>query len=235
MYNTNTNTKLGNDVEQWLTGVLSKVYSTMGIGLVVTFLTSMFLASSPNLMAAIFGSALKWPIMLAPLAFVLIMSFGYSKFSASTLKALFYGFSVLQGLALSVIFIAYTGTSIATTLGLTASMFFGMSAYGYFTKRSLHNLGGYLLVALIMLIVVMVVNIFLKSSILAIAISMIGVLLFLVLTAYDTQKIKDSLMVERDVEKATIMGALTLYLDFLNLFLFMLRLIGVQTPGSKDD
>ena len=231
----NTNLSKGNDVEQWLTGVLSKVYSTMGIGLVVTFLTAMFLASSPTTMAAIFGSALKWPVMLAPLAFVLIMSFGYSKFSATTLKALFYGFSVLQGLSLSVIFLAYTGTSIATTLGLTAAMFFGMSAYGYFTKRSLHNLGGYLMVALIMLIVVMIVNIFLKSSMLAIIISMVGVLLFLVLTAYDTQQIKDSLMVERDVEKATIMGALTLYLDFLNIFLFLLRLIGVQVPGSKDD
>jgi len=231
----NTNSKYGNDVEQWLTGVLSKVYSTMGIGLVVTFLTAMFLAGSPDAMKAIFGSALKWPVMLAPLAFVLIMGFGYSKFSAGTLKALFYGFSVLQGLSLSVIFLAYTGTSIATTLGLTSVMFFGMSAYGYFTKRSLHNLGGYLFVALIMLIIAMIVNMFLHSSLMATAISMIGLLLFLALTAYDTQQIKETLMVERDVEKATIMGALTLYLDFINMFLFLLRLVGVQVPGSNDD
>lgn len=235
MYQTNLNKGSGADIEQWLTGVMSKVYATMGLGLLVTFLTAMFVASSPATMAAIFGSALKWPVMLAPLAFVLIMSFGYSKFSAGTLKALFYGFSVLQGLSLSVIFLAYTGTSIATTLGLTAAMFFGMSAYGYFTKRSLHNLGGYLMVALIMLIIVMIVNIFLKSPVMTIAISCIGVLLFLALTAYDTQQIKETLWAERDVEKATIMGALTLYLDFLNIFLFLLRLIGVQVPGSKDD
>ena len=231
----NTNMKYGNDVEQWLTGVLSKVYSTMGIGLVVTFLTSMLLASSATAMALIFGTALKWLVIFAPLVFVLIMGFGYSKYSAGTLRTLFYTFAVLQGLSLSVIFLVYTGTSIATTLGLTAVMFFGMSAYGYFTKRSLHNLGGYLMVALIMLLVVMIVNIFLKNSMLDILISCVGVLLFLALTAYDTQKIKETLMVERDVEKATVMGALTLYLDFINMFMFLLRLVGVQVPGSKDD
>ena len=232
MYQTNLN-KNSADVEQWLTGVLSKVYSTMGLGLLVTFLIAMLMSSSPATMEAVFGSALKWPVMLAPLAFVLIMSFGYEKFQASTLKALFYGFSVLQGLSLSVIFVVYTGASIATTLGLAAAMFFGMSAYGYFTKRSLHHLGGYLMVALIMLIVVMIVNIFLKNSMLEIVISCVGVLLFLALTAYDTQKIKETLWSERDVEKATIMGALTLYLDFLNLFLFLLRLLGVKVPSKE--
>jgi FtsH-binding integral membrane protein len=235
MYKTNLDKNPSPDVEQWLTGVMSKVYATMGMGLLVTFMVAMLMASSTTAMATIFGSALKWPVMLAPLAFVLIMSFGYEKFKASTLKLLFYGFSILQGLSLSVIFLAYTNTSIATTLGLAASMFLGMSAYGYFTKRSLHNLGGYLMVALIMLIVVMIVNIFLKSSLMAIIISCVGVLLFLALTAYDTQNIKETLWSERDVEKATIMGALTLYLDFLNLFLFLLRLIGVQVPGNKDD
>lgn len=232
MYQTNLN-KGGADVEQWLTGVLSKVYSTMGLGLLVTFLVAALMSSSPATMAVVFGSALKWPVMLAPLAFVLIMSFGYEKFQASTLTALFYGFSVLQGLSLSVIFVVYTGASIATTLALSAAMFFGMSAYGYFTKRSLHNLGGYLMVALIMLIVVMIVNIFLKNSMLEILISCVGVLLFLALTAYDTQQIKETLWSERDVEKATIMGALTLYLDFLNLFLFLLRLLGVKVPSKE--
>lgn len=232
MYQTNLN-KGGADVEQWLTGVLSKVYSTMGLGLLVTFLVAALMSSSPATMAAVFGSALKWPVMLAPLVFVLIMSFGYEKFQASTLTALFYGFSVLQGLSLSVIFVVYTGASIATTLALSAAMFFGMSAYGYFTKRSLHNLGGYLMVALIMLLVVMIVNIFLKNSMLEILISCVGVLLFLALTAYDTQQIKETLWSERDVEKATIMGALTLYLDFLNLFLFLLRLLGVKVPSKE--
>lgn len=224
-----------NQADEWLTGALSKVYSTMGIGLMVTFLTAMLLSSSPTMMAEIFGTWLKWPVILAPLGMVIWMSFGQDSMSSGKLKTLFYVFSVLEGLSLSVIFMVYTGTSIAVTLGLSGGMFLGMSAYGYYTKRSLHNLGGYLIVALIALIVAMVVNIFLKSSAMAMLISVIGILLFLVLTAYDTQQIKETLWAEPDSDKAVTMGALTLYLDMLNLFLFLLRLIGVPIPGGKDD
>lgn len=227
MYTTNIGTK-----EQWLNGVMSKVYATMGLGLALTFLVALYIANSPEMFGAIFGSALKWPVILAPLAFVFVMSLGYEKLQASTLKLLFYTFSVLQGLSLSVIFLVYTGTSIAATLGVAAAMFLGMSAYGYFTKRSLHSLGGYLLVALIALLVVMIVNIFLQSSMLAMAISAVGVLLFLALTAYDTQKIKEILWSGDDVEKVTIMGALVLYLDFLNLFQFLLQFVGVKLPNK---
>lgn len=227
MYTTNIGSK-----EQWLNGVMSKVYATMGLGLSLTFLVALYIANSPEMFGAIFGSALKWPVILAPLAFVFVMSLGYEKLQASTLKLLFYTFSVLQGLSLSVIFLVYTGTSIAATLGVAAAMFLGMSAYGYFTKRSLHSLGGYLLVALIALLVVMIVNIFLQSSMLAMVISAVGVLLFLALTAYDTQKIKEILWSGEDVDKVTIMGALTLYLDFLNLFQFLLQFVGVKLPNK---
>lgn len=227
MYNTNTSIN-----EQWLNGVMSKVYATMGIGLAVTFIVAMFVAGSPALFNGIFGTALKWPVILAPLAFVFLMSFGYSSFQASTLRVLFYLFAILQGFSLSMIFLIYTKTSIGATLGMTSAMFLGMSVYGYFTKRSLHSLGGYLFVALIMLIVAMVVNIFLQSSVMGFVISIVGVLLFLALTAYDTQKIRDTLWAGVDAEKATIMGALTLYLDFINLFQFVLQLFGVKLPNK---
>lgn len=216
----------------WLNTALAKVYANMGIGLFVTFLTAMALASSPETMAMIFGSWLKWPVMLAPLAFVFAMSFGYEKFEASTLKILFFTFAVLEGLSLSIIFVVYTGTSIVSTLFICALLFGVMSAYGYFTKRSLDTLGDILFIALIGIIIAMVVNLFIQSSMMTMVISIVGVFLFLGLTAYDTQRIKTILWQDSDTNKAIIMGALTLYLDFINLFLFLLNLLGVKT--GKD-
>lgn len=217
---------------EWLNTALSKVYLTMGAGLFVTFLVALSLSTSPVAMAEIFTTWIKWPVLLAPLAFVFAMSFGYDHFQARTLLILFYAFSVLQGLSLSAVFLIYTSTSLVSTLLICSLLFVAMSVYGYFTKRSLDSIGGFLTMALIGLIIAMVVNIFMQSTVMVMVISVVGVLLFLALTAYDTQRIKNMLWGNSDQKKAIVMGSLTLYLDFLNLFMFLLNLLGVKT--TKD-
>jgi FtsH-binding integral membrane protein len=179
--------------------------------------------------AALFGSPLVWVIMLAPLAFVFVLGFGINRFSAATAQLLFWLFSALMGLSLSSIFLVYTDASIAKVFFITAATFGAMSLYGYTTKRDLTSIGNFLIMGLIGLIIAMIVNIFLASSALDFAISAIGVLIFVGLTAYDTQKVKESYNASMGAElltKGAIMGALNLYLDFINLFLMLLQLFG---------
>lgn len=218
--------------EAWLNTNMVKVYGHMALGLFITFLVSWGLAQSPVLMGAIFNTWLKWPVLLAPLVFVFFMSFGYDRSSARTLQILFFVFSVLQGLGLSTIFMIYASTSIVGTLFICSLLFAAMSIYGYFTKRSLDKIGDFLIMALIGVIIAMIVNMFLQSAMMTTIISVIGVFLFLGLTAFDTQRIKLVLWQEPETNKAVVLGALTLYLDFINLFLFLLNLIGIKT--GKD-
>ncbi len=194
-----------------LTGIVALV--TAGTGLALTF------ASGP----------LMWLVALSPLAVVFAMSFGANRFSTPTLQLMFWGFAVLMGLSLSTIFLVYTGESIATTFFATAGAFAGLSLFGYTTKKDLSGMGTFLVMGVIGLIIAMVINIFLQSSIFALAISFIGVLIFAGLTAYDTQRLKREYQVVQGTEfagKAIIMGALSLYLDFINMFLFLLRFMG---------
>lgn len=170
-----------------------------------------------------------WVVALAPLAFVLVLSFGINKLSVGAAQATFWAFSAIMGLSLSSIFMVYTDASIAKVFFITAATFGAMSLYGYTTKRDLTGMGNFLLMGLIGLIIASIVNIFLASSMLEFAISAIGVLVFVGLTAYDTQKIKESYDVSFGADvlaKGAIMGALSLYLDFINLFLMLLRLFG---------
>ena len=220
-------------IDEGLRSYMLRVYNYMTAGLVITgavaWFTSQWAMSSQANAELLYASPLAWVIMLSPLAFVLVLSFGINKLSAGTAQMLFWAFAAVMGLSLSSIFLVYTGASIAKVFFITAATFGAMSLYGYTTKRDLTGIGNFLIMGLIGLIIASVVNIFLASSGLDFVISAVGVLIFVGLTAYDTQKIKESYSESFGAEvlaKGAIMGALSLYLDFINLFLMLLRLFG---------
>jgi uncharacterized protein len=223
-------------VDEGLRSYMLKVYNYMGIGLVVTGLVAWFAnqaAVADGQLTAwgelLYTSPLMWVVALAPLGFVLALSFGINRMSAGTAQIVFWAFAAVMGLSLSSIFMVYTDASIAKVFFITAATFGAMSLYGYTTKRDLTGMGNFLFMGLIGLIIAMVVNIFLASSALQFAISAIGVLIFAGLTAYDTQQIKEMYFEGDDTLVAgrkAIMGALRLYLDFINMFMFLLQFLG---------
>jgi FtsH-binding integral membrane protein len=223
-------------IDEGLRTYMLKVYNLMALGLAITgiaaFAAFQFAFADGQLTAfgqAIYVSPLKWVVMLAPLALVFYMSFRINSMSVSAAQTTFWVYAGLMGLSLSSIFLIYTGQSIVQTFFVTAASFGGLSLYGYTTKRDLSGMGSFLIMGLFGLIIASIVNIFLGSSALDFAISVIGVLIFAGLTAWDTQKIKEMYFEADGAEVAgrkAIMGALTLYLDFINLFLFMLRFLG---------
>lgn len=232
-YNTTQSTigARGAAIDEGLRTHMNKVYGLMSVGLAVTGIVAYLIGSNPALIATIFGTPLKWVAMFAPLVVVMVFSATIHKMSESTAQAVFYGYAALMGLSISFIFAVYTGVSVAQTFFVTAIAFSSLSIYGYTTKRSLSAMGGFLLMGVVGLIVASIVNMFLQSGGLSFAISVLGVLIFAGLTAYDTQKIKNEYleMVHSGSDfmgKAAILGALTLYLDFLNLFMFLLRFMG---------
>jgi FtsH-binding integral membrane protein len=179
--------------------------------------------------AQVLATPMRWVIILAPLAFIFAMSLGANRFSKATLQMLFWGFCVIMGLSLSSIFLVFTASSIASTFFATAGAFAGLSLYGYTTKKNLSGMGSFMVMGLIGLLIAMVVNIFMQSSTLALVISVLGVLIFAGLTAWDTQRLKQEYYMLRGTEfagKAVILGALTLYLDFINMFQFLLSFLG---------
>jgi FtsH-binding integral membrane protein len=216
-------------VDEGLRAYMLKVYNYMASGLLLTGIVAYAVAQSPALLQAIYGTPLQWVVMLAPLGVVFFLSARINRMSAGAAQAAFWGFAALMGVSISYIFVAYTGVSIARVFAITACTFGAMSLYGYTTKRDLSGWGSFLFMGLIGIIIAAVVNIFLASSMLAWVISVIGVLVFVGLTAYDTQQIKE-MYYEGDgheiAAKKSIMGALRLYLDFLNLFLMLLHLFG---------
>ena len=204
------------------------VYNYMASGVLLTGIVALLFASS-GLAEQVLRTPLRWVLMLAPLGFVMAISFGINKMQESTIKMLFWAFAVVMGLSLSSIFLVYTGTSIATTFFATAAAFAGLSLFGYTTKKDLSALGTFLIMGVVGLFVAMIINIFLRSPGLTMAISFIGVQLFAGLTAYDTQKIKSMYAYVAGTDmmgKTVIMGALTLYLDFINMFTFLLSFMG---------
>jgi uncharacterized protein len=201
----------------------------MGIGLVVTGLVAFFVASTPALYVPLFQTPLKWAVMLAPLAFVFFFSFRMHAMTAAGAQMAFWAFCAVMGLSLASVFLVFTGTSIARTFFITATMFGATSLYGYTTKRDLSKFGSFLIMGLIGVVIASLVNIFVGSSLLQFAISIIGVLVFTGLTAYDTQSIKEMYDAMDDgtvAGRKAVMGALKLYLDLINLFLFLLQLLG---------
>lgn len=212
--------------------LMRKVYVWMTLALVLTGITAYGVASSPGLMMTIFQTpAIMWGLIIAELAIVIAISAAINKLSLTTATLLFVLYSVLNGATLSLIFAVYTMSSIANVFFITAGTFGVMAAYGYFTKRDLSSWGKLLLMALIGLIIATLVNVFLvKSSGFDLILSYAGVLIFVGLTAYDTQKIKQMLAMQTDMgegaQKVALLGALSLYLDFINLFLYLLRIFG---------
>ncbi len=218
----------GGAVDAGLRAHMLKVYNYMASGVLLTGVVAMLFANS-GMAAQVMATPLRWLIILAPLAFVMVMSFGVNRLSTGALQALFWAFAAVMGLSMSTIFLVYTGSSIATTFFVTAASFLGLSLYGYTTKKDLSGLGTFLIMGVIGLLIASVVNIFLGSSTLQLVVSVLGVLIFAGLTAYDTQRIKSEYLHFRGHEslgKLAIMGALSLYLDFVNMFQFLLSFLG---------
>ena len=211
-----------------LRSYMLSVYNYMASGILLTGIVALLFANS-GMAAQVLGTPLRWVIMLAPLAFVMVMSFGINRLSTGTLQLLFWAFAFVMGLSMSSIFLVFTGTSIAQTFFAVSAAFMGLSLYGYTTKKDLSGFGTFLIMGVIGLLVAMVINIFLQSPAMQMAISAIGVLLFAGLTAYDTQKIKSIYAHVAGTDmmgKMIIMGALNLYLDFINMFTFLLHFMG---------
>ncbi|MEM6828150.1 MAG: Bax inhibitor-1/YccA family protein [Pseudomonadota bacterium] len=204
------------------------IYNYMGSAVLLTGIVALASAMS-GLTLAIAGTPLFWVVALAPLGFILAINFGLNKMSKGTLNVLFWSFAVVFGISMSTIFLTYTGESIALTFFATAGAFAGLSLFGYTTKKDLSGFGSFLIMGLIGIIIATVLNFFLQSGTLAFVISVLGVLIFAGLTAYDTQRLKQQYAYLRGTEyigKAVILGALSLYLDFVNMFMFLLQFLG---------
>lgn len=214
--------------DEGLRKYMLSIYNYMTSGVLLTGIVALA-AASTGLAYAFASGPLMWIVALAPLGFVLAMSFGLNRMSQGTLQALFWSFAIVMGLSMSTIFLVFTGESIATTFFATAGAFAGLSLYGYTTKKDLSGFGTFLIMGLFGLIIASLLNLFLQSGTLDLVISALGVLIFAGLTAYDTQRLKEQYSYVRGTEmmgKVVIMGALNLYLDFINMFLFLLRFLG---------
>ncbi len=220
-------------VDTYVSSVMKRVYLKMTLGLVVSALVAMFCAGSVGYLQFIANNSwAMWVLLFAELGLVIGISGGINKLSSATASALFYIYAVVNGLALAPIFIVFTGVSIAKTFFITAGTFGGMCAYGYLTSRDLSRFGSFMFMALIGVIIASLVNIFLHSSTMDWIISIAGVAIFIGLTAWDTQQIKRMAALNPSFSAGRIatLGALTLYLDFINLFLYLLRFFG----SSRD-
>jgi hypothetical protein len=206
-----------------------RVYNYMGLGLVITGLIAFTVSTIPALYVPIFGTPLKWVVMLAPLGFVFFFSFRIQTMSASAAQALFWAFCAVMGLSLAAVFLAFTGTSIARTFFIAAAMFAAMSLFGYTTKRDLSRFGSFLMMGLVGVVIASLVNLVLGSSALQFVVSVAGIVVFTGLTAWDTQTIKEQYAEHYDNEskqKLAVFGALSLYLSFVNLFQLLLHFTG---------
>ncbi|WP_333713481.1 Bax inhibitor-1/YccA family protein [Yoonia sp.] len=225
-------------IDEGLRAHMNKVYGTMSVGMLITFAVAWAVGTSPALLGmfrdpiTLSPNILGWIVMFAPLAMVFGFGAMINRFSAAAAQTFFYVFAAVMGLSLSWIFVAFTGLSIANVFLITSIAFAGLSLYGYTTKKDLSGWGTFLVMGVIGLLVAMIVNLFLQSPAIMFAISILGVLIFAGLTAYDTQRIKSEYVAHAQhgdqewLGKAAIMGALNLYLNFINMFMFLLQLFG---------
>ena len=228
-YRVGASAQAGAVFDEGLRQHMLRVYNYMGVGLVVTGLVAFMISSTPALYVPIFSSPLKWVVMLAPLAFVMLFSFKMQTMSAASAQAMFWAFCAVMGLSLASVFLVFTGTSIARTFFIAATMFGATSLYGYTTKRDLTQFSSFLIMGLIGVVIASIVNIFLGSTALQFAISVIGIAVFIGLTAWDTQTIKEQYAENFDAEsqqKLAVFGALSLYLNFVNIFQLLLNFTG---------
>ena len=217
------------DTDAGLRAHMLGVFRNMGLGLVITGLVAAFVANTPPLAAAIFGTPLKWVAIFAPLAFVFFFSFRIEKMTTSGARFAFYAFSAVMGVSLASVFLVFTGASIAQAFFSAAVMFLAMALWGYTTKRDLTRVGSFLIMGLIGILVASLINIFVGSSALQMVVSILGVVIFTGLTAWDVQRIKSEYFAFAGHEMAAklqVMGALSLYLNFVNLFQMLLSLTG---------
>ncbi len=240
-YNTIRSTAAGAraaQIDEGLRTHMNKVYGTMSVGTLLTFLVAWAVGSSPELLGifrdpiTLSPNILGWIVMFAPLIMVFALGAAINRMSAASAQTFFYAFAAVMGLSMAWIFAAFTGYSIAQVFLITSIAFAGLSLYGYVTKKDLSGMGTFLIMGVIGLVVAMIVNMFLQSGAMMFAISVLGVLIFAGLTAYDTQKIKNEYIAHAQhgdsewLAKSAIMGALNLYLDFINMFMFLLQLMG---------
>jgi FtsH-binding integral membrane protein len=221
-------TQVGVDVG--LRDYMLRVYNYMASGLALTGIVA-YVAATSGFYAAIAHTPVIWLVILAPLGLVMLMSYGINKMTFNTLQLVFWLYAGLMGLSMAMVFLVFTGASIARVFFITAGTFAAMSLYGYTTRRDLSQFGSFLFMGLVGIIIASLVNIFLASSALQFAISVIGVVVFTGLTAWDTQQIKEMYYAADDGEvagKKSIMGALRLYLDFINLFMMLMQLLGTR-------
>mgnify|MGYP001803367838 CR=1 FL=1 len=236
------------EIDEGLRAYMNKVYSLMGVAMIITGVVAYVFGNDlyavmrgqepmlvpTGVITALFASPLKWVVMFAPLIFVFAFAAAINKMSASTAQTVFWAFAAVMGISISSIFAVYTGMSIATTFFVTAIAFLGLSLYGYTTKKDLSGWGSFLIMGVIGLIVASILNIWLQSSALQFAVSILGLLIFAGLTAYATQRLKNEYLHYATMgaagaavlAKGAIMGALSLYINFLNMFMFLLQFMG---------
>ena len=212
-----------------INSAMARVYGHMGLAVITSMIVSYLVGSNATLMEFFFTGAMKWLVIFAPLVAILGVSFAMNKMSKSALQLFLHGFAALMGLSFATIFVVYNMGSIVSAFMSAAVLFGVMSGYGYFTKKNLDSIGQFMFIGLIAIIIASIINIFIGSTVMQMVISAIAVIVFLGLTAYDTQKIREMVTVDND-GRAEVAGALTLYLDFINLFLSLLQLFG----GRKD-
>jgi FtsH-binding integral membrane protein len=225
-------------IDEGLRAHMNKVYATMSVGMLITFAVAWAVGTAPQLMAVfrdpvtLSPNILGWIVMFAPLGMVFMFGAMINKFSAAAAQTFFYAFAGVMGLSLSWIFVAFTGMSIAQIFLITSIAFAGLSLWGYTTKKDISGWGSFLIMGVIGLVVASIVNIFLGSPAIMFAVSALGVLIFAGLTAYDTQNIKNTYLAHAHhgdsewLQKSGIMGALSLYLNFINMFMMLLQLFG---------
>jgi FtsH-binding integral membrane protein len=207
---------------------MGRVYGHMSLAVLVSMMVSWFVGTTPELLAFFFTGALKWVVIFAPLLLILAFSVASERFNKSQLQLFLHSFAALMGLSFATIFAIFTMGSIVSAFMGAAILFAVMSAYGYFTKSNLDSMGKFMLVGLIAIVLASIVNIFIGSTVMQMVISALAVIIFLGLTAYDTQKIREMVAVDGDTGRQEVIGALTLYMDFINLFINLLQLFGVK-------
>ena len=208
-----------------INSAMARVYGHMTVAVIISMMVSWFVGTTPELLAFFFTGITKWIVIFAPLAAILALTFASERFNTGQLKLFLWGFAGLMGLSTATIFAVFTMGSIVSAFMGAAVLFAVMSGYGYFTKQSLDSMGKFMLVGLIAIVIASIVNIFIGSTVMQMVISALAIIIFLGLTAYDTQKIREELSVEAS-DVAEVRGALTLYMDFINLFINLLQLFG---------
>ena len=207
---------------------MGRVYGHMSLAVIVSMIVSYFVGTSPELLQFFFTGVTKWIVIFAPLVAILAFAFASENFNKSQLQLFLHGFAALMGLSMATIFAVFTMGSIVSAFMGGAILFGTMSFYGYFTKRSLDSMGQFMMIGLIAIIIASVVNIFIGSTVMQMVISALAIVIFLGLTAYDTQKIREAVSLDSDTGREEVIGALTLYMDFINLFINLLQLFGIK-------